>query len=349
MPATPTAQSAHHASDVASRAARRTLMALLLGPLLGAALPELGARTSHRFWSAMVDDEVLDAQRADGLIGLARPGDVDVVIVGSSIAHSGVDERLLEERLRPRRIRALHLAVAAASPASVAMMQTRLLALRPRAIVYLVSRAELSRHDLEARTRFYDPRAAARIFRPDELARDHELHVRGVIEWASVLRRRGPSFVAASLVPDRPPQLTVSMRDAMPAPPARMRRSIEEAAASIDRGPVNDEALFARALAEMAESAAKAGIPLLFAQSPLHEDLRRPDWIHGNFSGALEDVLDRLAQRRGVLRVRAEQLGPFQREQFRDGTHVGPIGRGRITVAIAAALAPALRDDDGLQ
>lgn len=337
---------------MSSPSARATLLALLVGPLIGALLPELWARRSDAFWARMIDADVLDDRRADALIARARPGDFDVVIAGSSIAHSGIDEALLEKRLLPRRTRAVHLAVSAASPASVAMMQRRLLAIRPRAIVYVVSRVEFSAHALTGRTRFYDPFAAARIYRADELLRYRDWHLARTFEWASVLRRRGHGFVEDALLPERTPALTARMRDMAPAWPDRMSRSIAEAAATLDETTLDDGALGARALAEMADTAQRAGIPLLIVQGPLHEVLHRPSWTHESFSGDLEDLLDKLAAEKGILRVRAADLGAFRSAHFRDATHLSASGRGRLTVAVAAALAPALNaapNEHGLQ
>ncbi len=134
-----------------TRAARRTLLALLLGPLLGLVLPELVVRHDRRFWRELADSGVPDVPRAEALLRLHHPGEVDVVVVGDSVAFNSVDETQLEQRLGLAPGRVLNLAVRGASAVGTAMVAADALELRPRVLVYVAARLDLARFQPESR------------------------------------------------------------------------------------------------------------------------------------------------------------------------------------------------------
>lgn len=345
-------------------AARRRLLVLLIGPLLGLVLPELALRNTDLLWRHLARIRDANRARADGILGLAQPGEAGIVVLGSSMAYYDVDEGRLDD---PRRT--LNLAVAGDLAVDCAMTLPRALRLRPRMIVYVVSVYDLSRTYHPRSAGFYDPFVAWRLFSLSEIVRDADWHLRGLEEWASVARRHGPSLLPDLLLPGRWSDRSPAGRDSAPLAGESMREAVAGAELRLARNPFDGRGRNVEALRLMAARAARDGIPLVLVQAPLHPRvtgvLRAAD---GGYSATLEDLLERVAREtpseplpgvareapRGLRDVEptapapgaalvhhlpGPSLGSFEASLFRDGLHLQRRGRLKYTAALRDALA----------
>jgi hypothetical protein len=350
-------------------AARRTLLALLLGPLLGLVLPELLVRHDQRLWREMADSGIPDVPRTEALLRLHQPGEVDVVVVGDSVAFHSVDETQLEQRLALGPGRVLNLAVRGASAVGTAMVAADALELRPRVLVYVAARLDLARFRPKSLTRYYTPRVAFRLFSFRELFRDREAHLAAAIEWSSVVHRRMRPTLEGRLVgqserPDETPR-----RELSPLPPEQMLLSIRHATSELRRHPFADAGPGPRAVRLMATLSYEAGATPVCLQAPLHPGLPGGS----NYSRRVEAFLARLASVPGAettprlappsarlegatpeparrfLHVPATQLGAFGEDDFRDAIHLASSGRERLTATLAEVIGPLLEQSRALQ
>jgi len=352
---------------------RRTVLALLVGPLLGLVLPELLVRHDRRLWRELADSGIPDVPRTQGLLCLHRSGEVDVVVVGSSVAFHSVDEGWLEQRLALAPGRALNLAVRGASAITTAMVAADALELRPRVLVYVATGGDMSELQTDSLARYYTPRVALRLFGLRELLRDREQHLDAALEWASLAHHTMRPLLERRLIrpggqPDETPK-----RELPPLSLEEMQLSIRRTLRDLREGPFTTAGPGARAVRLMAELAHEAGAVPVCLQAPLHPALPGRGGPGANYSLQVEAFLAGLASAptlepsprlappsarlmdhtspaaRGFVYVPATRLGAFGEEDFRDATHLAPSGRERVTATLAQVIGPLLEQRRALQ
>jgi hypothetical protein len=357
--------------------ARRTLLVLLLGPALGLVLPELWVRHDDRMWRELAGSGIPDVPRAEALLRLSRAAGADVVVVGDSVAFHSVDERLLEERLGLPSGRVLNLAVRGASAVGTTMLAADALDLRPRVLVYVAARLDLSKFEAGSLVRYYSPSVAFRLFHVEELFRDRDAHLEAALEWASVVHRRARPALERRLVgrgalPDETPK-----RELETLSPELMALALRHSASEQRQHPFASEGPSPRAVRLLAELTREAGATPVFLQAPLHPGVAGQARIFSNYSPQVEAFLSGLSsppERTGPpgmgppsarlamgaappggvrsappVHVPAARLGAFVPEDFRDATHLARRGRERLTSTVGDVLVALLQETHAVQ
>jgi hypothetical protein len=282
-------------------------------------------------------------QRADGVAGeplrieatlrALRPGEAQLIAVGSSVLDSDLDvERLAASYhldVRP-------LSLSGGTAAEMAMLTPRLSRARPQAVVFLATVWTLFERVEWQEARLYDPRIAASLLSAHELMADRQAHasrllgsLHFVIRHRAPLRERLAQAALSRLAPGR------ARGPARPVTqvPAGVRARWEAQERDFTCGGVN-----AHALELMARRLADEGVPLIVVPTPADSRWDRDESLWRR----LDDCLAGIAGRTGAIVLARSSVEDFAPSEFDDAQHMNAAGRRRFTDRVGSLLQPAL-------
>jgi len=322
----------------------RTLLTLVLGPALAILLPALILGGSRGYWELMRSWETGTSSAVEAEIRLAEPRSVRRVVLGSSVALTDLDERLLDRLLGAPEGSTLNLGIKAGSVATSAMLTPEVLDLTPGVVLFVVHTSSMS----DTRTprnaaRFgrrrvppstiYHPSVARRVCSARSFVVERGYHLAGALGSANLLvrHRLDLRYLASRFLLHRGKLPTRHH-------PRSIRR-LDEQALRDDleavRGPLqlSLDGPASASLRYVAAALSSEGVRLVVAPAPDHPDIRG-----AAYSAALIDLLTELQRQCGFDLMPLEALPEFQDPDFNDHHHMGPSGCLKFTTAVAEYL-----------
>ena len=322
--------------------ATRALLVLAGFTVALAAASNLALVHSARFlaFARGGDDAAGQPMRIEATLRALRPGEAQIVAVGSSVLFADVDAARLAERyglfLRP-------LALFGGTTAEMAMLSPSLAQARPRAVVVLATAWTMFDHVDWPSVRVYDPRIASSLVSGRELLADrqaHASHLLGsfhfVIRHRAALRER----IAAAARLRGAPTGEAAERINPRLPPAVRAREVT--AADFSCTGVN-----ARALELMAGRMREAGVTFVIVPTPADSPWDRDEVLGQRLDGCLAGI----AARTGARVVLRPAPGDFPSSDFENEQHMNASGKQRFTDRLGLLLQHALapRSGDAVQ
>lgn len=292
---------------------------------------------SHWVWVAReVPPQVLDPYRLEGILRTTTPGARNVFFLGDSTAEAGVDVGALDRDFASEGLRFRTLSIGGTPTLAFGFLARPLSALRPSAVVLLVSPYGVrSRHYLDS-TYTYDVRVVPELFTAREFLADPSFHLEGLSEQANVLFRHRRAMQQALAIRLGNESWAHLQRD-------RLREGIRQ---SMEHSPllawmreIEPDAYpnpNTRAIEVLARHLRGAGSRFIVIEAPGHPLtglLIRPERAR-----AYREMLQAMARRDGFTFVSAEDLPAFDLEDFRDQTHLNEKGRRMFTDALEKIL-----------
>jgi hypothetical protein len=271
--------------------------------------------------------------RIEATLRALRPGEAQLIAVGSSVLDSDLDVDRLARRyhldLRP-------LPLYGGTTAEMAMLTPRLSSARPEAVVLFTTVWMLFDHVDWPEVRLYDPRIAASLLTWRELVADRQAHASHLLGWfhfvirhRAALRERLAEAAEARFAP--PEQ--AGGRHRITRIPAAVQARWEAEKQDFTCRSVN-----ARALEIMAGRLRDEDVPLVVVPTPANSV-----WDGDESLGRrLEDCLAGIAGRTEAIVVPRPPAGDFPPSAFQDRQHMNAAGRQRFTDRVGPLLQQAL-------
>jgi hypothetical protein len=305
----------------------RTLLRLCLGPalMLGIGGLILEVSPAHATWlSSLRPGQRL---RAEGLLRVAhRP---QIVIVGSSLPLSDVDERWMSSALGG--VEVVNAAVGKASLQETAMRLPMVLATQPARVVLVMGPKALDDDVSFDDWGVWHPAVASQLFTPAETMSELENHLFGALSWSNALVRH--RVVLRRRIRGTRGLTSGSARRERTSNLARTAHKAADRARRLREAKLDPLGRQGRALRSMAHMCSKAGVQLVVAPAPAHPTQHPGGW-------ALQPVAQQraLVRELGVRFIEPGVLGDYVPDEYSDAIHLAVDGRRRYTLALSAAL-----------
>jgi hypothetical protein len=294
---------------------------------------------AHWAWAAReIPPLTLDPYRVEALLRTTPPDRRNVVILGNSIAEAGLDGAALEQRFASAGLRFPKITLGGSPAVTFGMIADAVLALEPRAVVYVASPPALRSRGYLDHVHTYDVFAVPALFTPAELLAEPRFHLDGVVGQANVFARHRAALRRALAVRLGYDSWERRRRE---AERARLRHMMEGGDAlqewARDRAPEVYPNPNSRALGLLARRLREHGARLVVLDPPLHPMAAM--LVSPRRVTAYRETLRELAAQDGFELIPAEALPPLAEADFADWVHANARGRERLTAALADALA----------
>jgi len=310
------------------RSTTLTLLGLALFAALAAAGTDQLLLRSDAFWRLACARDTDDAQPLfiDRALRAVEPAQIDLVVMGSSVAGDDVDLPALAPAVGATPESSLLLALPQATITELSMLAPRVADLRPRVVVMVVTSLFLLESSAPDALRFYDPGTALSIYGWAGLFQERAAHASQLLGASHVVIRWRRQLRAALF--QGPLAATGAQRRAGAAQEAERRAARFEVAPACEGAQVE-------ALRATREHVAAAGAALVVARAPIRAGAAS---VTGA-GRALRPCLSGLAEEVGFVYVGSGGRARFRREHFEDRIHLNAAGRTRFTEHLAEALA----------
>jgi hypothetical protein len=317
----------------------RFAVLLLIGPvlLLTAVDRAIVLWRAHWAWVAReVPPQLLDPYRIEGILRTTPPGPRTVFLLGDSTMEEDTDRAALDRAFARQGLRFRTLSIGATPALAFGFLARPIAALRPSAVVLLVSAYGVRSRNFLDSTYTYDALVAPDLFTARELLSDPFFHLEGLAEQSNILFRHRRAMQQALAIRWgkeswrhlQREQLREGIRQSM-------RRSPLLAWVS-ERAPDAYPNPNTRAIEVLARRLRAVGCRFIVIESPGHPLtglLVRPARAR-----AFHEMMRAMATRDGFTFVSAEQLPQFVVEDFRDQTHLNEQGQRTFTDALEKIL-----------
>lgn len=314
----------------------RTTGMLLLGPAAALLLPNLVLSHTDALWRHLLRFRQGTVYHADAVIRLADAGAVDVVVMGSSVAHTDIRQELLDAQLADLDVHTVNVGLNGAPVSVNAMQLPAVLALEPRVVILVNAAPSLFRHPRYQPPEVYDAGVTWALDGPGAFLTDRERHLSGLLGQVSLLYR----YRDVVREMDSDAFDGRDLRDSTRLPPGTVRGSVERQqrlyrAVHLD----NQSERESDALCLMQAYVTAAGAELVVVPAPVHPRVRRSGYDRRHLA-----VLDALQARCGFHLVDADGLPPLGALAYRDGIHLLPTAQEAFTTAVAEQVRPLLEE-----
>ena len=213
------------------------------------------------------------------------------------------------------------------------MMAPLLERLRPTILVYPMTLWSLDDDVDWDLVRFYDPAVAVSVLGWRELAREHDEHFSGLLEYGHVVLRHRDAIrrtVGAGI--------GKRWKGGAEGPPRLLFAHVQERADE-RRGRVREDfdcpSVHTRALGYLATRLREAGTQMIVVATPV---LSR--WQHDErLTAMMDNCMQREAAAHGYRYVPVASSADIRREHFRDSLHMNEAGRERFTALLTRTVA----------
>ena len=331
---------------MARRSQLRLIVLLLGGPILALVAIDRAVVLSHAHW-AWVAREVppltLDPYRVEGLLRATAPDRRNVPILGNSIAEMGFDSAELERRFSADGLRFPKITLGGSPALTFGMLADAVVALEPRAAVFVASAPALRSRDYLGHVYAYDVFAVPHLFTFDELLAEPRFQLEGLVGQLHVFARHRAALRQA---------LLVSLgretweRRTRAVERVRLRHMLEGKDALQSwlrqRSPDVYPNPNTRSLAWLAQRLREHDARLYVIDAPVHPMVLQ---LGGRRRlGRYREELRELAAQDGFELIAAEALPEFDERDFADWVHLNARGRERLTALLAEKLAQRVAD-----
>jgi hypothetical protein len=265
-------------------------------------------------------------------LSLAAPGRSDVIVTGSSVVERDINAAEVAAASHLPVDRLLKLPLFGGSSLEIAMLTRRLVALRPRVVVYLATPWTLQNKIDWDLLRFYDPLVAVDVLSWSEILAEHATHAAGLLSASHVVIRHRSSLRTALFRP----LLAATAGGPVHAPRAREagRRAWKERYAA-RRGDFACDNINARSLDAMARRLSDAGISFVVVSTPVSGRWGRdPELV-----GFVDDCLASRARAQRFVFLSRDTWSKYPPTMFGDYVHMSPEGRDKFSNELGRALA----------
>ncbi len=339
------------ANEPSSGSSTRTLVILGVFLLAFSTLSDAALSSSAGFWRAamrLAEDERSSPLYVDAQLHTWAAGEKKVVVVGSSIVATDINEAELAAKLGLADGEVAKLWMPDGSAVELSMLAPAIARVAPDVVVYLVSIWNFFDTDDVGELRFYDPRVAASLFRPNEILSDIGSHASGLLAWHHLvirhreyLRRtfiRGP---LESLSDSRAQRRRLQVLRRM----AVRERILQRRDPRLTAGPEDFDCsgIRTRALSVMGERLERDGVEFVMLRTPT-----RGRWDYDPVvSARIDACMDELSERKGLGYVPVTAVPEFFPDDFRDPLHMTPDGKVKFTDALPGVISPWLGGGQG--
>ena len=271
--------------------------------------------------------------RIEATLRALRPGEADLIAVGSSLLDRDLD---VEHLARSYGLDVRPVPLFGGTMAEMAMLTPQLSRARPRAVVLLVSLGLLLDHVVWPEVRVYDPHIAASLLGGRELMADrqaHASHVLGSLHF--VIRHR--AALRERLAGAARSRFGLESRQGGARPSARLPAAVHARFDARERD-LTCASVNARALEIMARRLRHEGVPLIVVPTPGNSPLDRNEALLRR----LDQCLDGIGQRTGAIVLPRPAPDDFPATEFEDALHMNDLGRRRFTDRVGLLLQHAL-------
>jgi len=296
---------------------------------------------AHWAWAAReIPALVLDPYRVEGLLRSTPPGRQNVPILGNSVAEFGFDVAVLEQRFAAADLRFPKLTIGGAPALTFGMMADDVVALKPRAVILLVTAPSLRSRGYLDHVYTYDVDAAAELFTPEEALSEPRFHLHGVLRQLNVFARHRSSLQRALLVQTGHMEWA-DLHSHVKRIRIRHMMDGSDAWQTWIRDRTHDELdnPNTRALGHLARRLRELNAPLIVVEAPVHPV---PKLLSAKRLKSYHERLSELAEIGVFTLISTDELPTMDEGDFSDMIHASPQGRARLTDFIADRLADTL-------
>lgn len=319
----------------------RTALLLLLGPVLALIAMDRAVVLwpGHWDWVARsVPPLVLDPYRLEGVLRSTPPGHDQVLIVGNSIAETGLEPAVLADVFVDDHLRFTKATIGGSPALTFGMLANRLAELSPRAVVYVASAASLGANRGLDHVYTYDAFAVPELLGASEVLGAPREHLDAAIGQLHVFARHRRALRSALQVYSGQTDW-----DALRLRSDRVRlQHVMEGSDAWQtwlRDPDSDDYPNpnTRSLSRLARLLREAGSELVVVDAPVHPSplLMGAEARLAEYRAALAD----LADTDGFRFFPATSLPEFRETHFTDFVHLNERGAERFTAAVGKLLA----------
>jgi hypothetical protein len=247
---------------------------------------------------------------------------------------------VLEQRFAAADLRFPKLTIGGAPALTFGMMADDVVALKPRAVILLVTAPSLRSRGYLDHVYTYDVDAAAELFTPEEALSEARFHLHGVLRQLNVFARHRSSLQRALLVQTGHMEwadLQSHVRR------IRIRHMLDgsDAWQTWIRDRTHDELdnPNTRALGLLARRLRELNAPLIVVEAPVHPV---PKLLSAKKLKRYHERLSELAETGAFTLISTDELPTMDEDDFKDMIHASPQGRARLTDFIAERLADTL-------
>jgi hypothetical protein len=291
----------------------------------------------HWEWVAReTPPQQLDPYRVEAILRTTEPGPRNVLILGDSTAEAALDTAALDGAFARRGLRFKTLSIGNAPTVTFGFLANDLLALRPSAVILVVSPYSLRDRGFYEQIYTYDVRVVPSLFRPREILGHLGFHLRGFLAQTNVLLRHQQALQRAAAI-----RLGVDTWRSLQIETlqAGIRAAREKGPLftwAVGKAPDSYQNPNMRAVDLLARKLRERGTKLVVVESASHP-------LTGLFVGAkrtaaFRNRLDTAAKDDGFTFIAAPALPRFTLDDFRDQTHLNEAGRRKFTNAVAQEL-----------
>ncbi|MBW2715135.1 MAG: hypothetical protein JRD03_03620 [Deltaproteobacteria bacterium] len=283
---------------------------------------------------------MLDPYRVEGLLRSTPPGRQNVPILGNSVAEFGFDVAVLEQRFAAADLRFPKLTIGGAPALTFGMMADDVVALKPRAVILLVTAPSLRSRGYLDHVYTYDVDAAAELFTPEEALSEPRFHLHGVLRQLNVFARHRSSLQRALLVQTGHMEWA-DLHSHVKRIRIRHMMDGSDAWQTWIRDRTHDELdnPNTRALGHLARRLRELNAPLIVVEAPVHPV---PKLLSAKRLKSYHERLSELAEIGVFTLISTDELPTMDEGDFSDMIHASPQGRARLTDFIADRLADTL-------
>jgi hypothetical protein len=326
---------------VAQRSSLRLILLLLGGPILALVAIDRAVVLSRAHWEWVareVPPLTADPYRVEGLLRATAPDRRNLPILGNSIAEMGLDAAELERRFSAEGLRFPKITLGGSPALTFGMLADAVIALEPRAAVFVASAPALRSRDYLDHVYAYDVSAVPHLFTFDELIEDPRFQLEGLVGQLHVFARHRAALRQALLVSLG---RDTWKRRSRAAERVRLRHMLEGKDAwqswVRDRQPDVFPNPNTRSLDWLSQRLREHDARLIVIDAPVH-----PIALELGARRRIKPYRQELAARAaqdGFLLLGADVLPEFGEEDFRDWVHLNARGRERLTAFLAEQLA----------
>ena len=306
----------------------RVVLAVVLIVVAALVLPNAPLNRSEFLWQTLAASEPATQMAILGRIQGLSPEDVDIVVMGSSVAAVNVSEHMLS-RFTGQKV--LNAGVLARPITSTCMSIDDVLALEPKTLILVTGPRAFSDPDLSTNSPF-NARIAWETYGVRGLLRGDVLSA-SLGQVSTLYRLRGiprriweGTFEGDGILPENRPTWE---RKAF-------RRIGRNAARTLREEPVVPNGATSRAVQSMIALAEEQGVRVFLVPAPNHPIVFAVPQQYYRETHVAE--LARIADTTSATLIGVEQFPEWTGELFRDPTHLGKPGQRAFTESIAAAL-----------
>ncbi len=306
----------------------RVIAAVFACFVVALVLPNLALRRMPSLWSWLQTADDGSDLAVLGALRSADPSDVDIVVLGSSLAVVDVSEPMIS---RETGLSVLNAGVLAMPPIASTMYLDDVLALNPSTVILVSGPRAFG--DLEIpKAAPFDWRIAVSALPLSGWMRSDVLSA-ALADVSDAYRLRAvPRMAWDGTLADRDVLASARHR----ADDERFTHLAEVRAAEVDRTPTVTDGPASRAVGALVDRCTAQGVSVLLVAAPVHSSLLGTPgvWFHPPHVAEMR----RVAEQHGAETLVPDQPGLWRDSDFRDPLHLAPAGQRRFTEAVVAEL-----------